>query len=183
MAGRGNRTGVAYSLTVIAPIAAGHEETVRERIESMPVGEASPLARLDDLHFSRVQIFDHLVFQGRPQKPDQLRACHLVFTSTFDGELDPYLDALCARLGADADTWWEHCPGYPGTADRVAFKRFIRDYQVDSNLFAAAYPQGTVAGVREALALRARIVDFAAGTQGLGAAELQQRFRETFASR
>jgi hypothetical protein len=65
----------------------------------------------------------------------------------------------------------------------VAFKRFIRDYQVDSNLFAAAYPQGTVAGVHEALALRTRIVDFAAGAQGLGAVELQQRFRETFAIR
>jgi hypothetical protein len=181
MAGRGNRTGVAYSLTVIAPIAAGHEETVRERIESMPVGEASPLARLATLHFSRVQIFGELVYQGAPQKPDHLRASHLVFTSTFDGELDPYLDALCSRLGAEADAWWEHCVGYPGTSDRAAFKRFIAAHQVDSNLFAAAYPHGTVARVREALALRERIVDFAAGAQGLGAAELQRRFRETFA--
>lgn len=182
MAERGNRTGVAYSLTVIAPIAAGHEETVRERIESMPVGADSPLARLDTLHFSRVQIFDHLVYQGAPQKPDRLRASHLVFTSTFDGELDPYLDALCSRLGADADAWWEHCPGYPGTADPAAFKHFIREFQIDSHLFASAYPQGTVAGVHEALALREQIVDFAAASHGLGAAELQQRFREAFAS-
>jgi hypothetical protein len=180
MAGRGNKTGVAYSLTVIAPIVAGHEETVRERIESMPVGEDSPLARLDTLHFSRVQIFSELVYQGAPQKPDRLRASHLVFTSTFDGELDPYLDAICSRLGPEADAWWQHCVGYPGTSDRAAFKRFIHAHRHDSNLFAAAYPSGTVARVHAALELRERIVDFAAAAQGFGAAELQQRFRETF---
>ena len=54
-------------------------------------------------------------YQGPPQKRETLRSSHLLFTSTFDGDLDPYLDAICERIGAEADAWWGHCVGYPGT--------------------------------------------------------------------
>jgi len=176
-----NRVGGAYSLTVFAPILAGHEDAVQSVIEGLPVGAGSPLARLDGLHFSRLQIFRELVHQGDAQRRrDRLRSSQLVFTSTFDGELDPYLDAVCERLGAEADGWWAHCAGYPGSADPAAFKRYIRDHQVDSSLFASAHPNATVARVCESLELRERIVDFAAGAHGLGAAELQAVFRERF---
>jgi hypothetical protein len=181
MAERRNRTGGAYSLTVFTPILDGHEDAVRAYIEGLGIGPDSPLARLDGLHFSRIQVFDRLVYQGAPQKPDALRRKWLVFTSSVDGELDPYLDSICDRLGAEADGWWGHCDGYPGTADRAAFRRYIRAHKVDSDAFAVAYPDATVADVREALALRERIVDFAAGAQGLDAPALQQRFRDTFA--
>jgi hypothetical protein len=182
MAGNRNRLGGAYALTVFTPILPGHEDAVQAVIEALPMGAESPLARLGGLHFSRLQIFRELVHQGEQQRRrDHLRSSHLVFTSTFDGELDPYLDAVCARLGADADAWWEHCAGYPGTADRAAFKRYIRDHQADTSLFASAHPNASVARVRESLELRARIVDFAAGAQGLAAADLQARFRERFA--
>jgi len=177
-----NRRGGAYALTVFTPILEGHEDAVRAVIEAMPVGADSPLARLDGLHFSRLQIFRELVHQGEKQrKRDRLRSSHLVFTSTIDGELDPYLDAICARLGAEADQWWQHCAGYPGTADPAAFKRYIREHQADTSLFASAHPNASVARVRESVALRDRIVDFAAGAQVLDAAELQTRFRERFA--
>lgn len=180
MAESRNRVGGTYSLTVIAPIERGREEEVRSYLEALPVGVDSPLARLDGLHFSRLQIFDRLVYQGRPQRRDRLAASHLVFTSTFDGELDPYLDALCDRVGTEADAWWGGCVAYPGTADRAAFGRFIRAHQVDSSLFASAHPNASVAEVLTSLELRERIVDFAAGAQGLDDAALRARFRETF---
>jgi hypothetical protein len=177
-----NRVGGAYSLTVFTPILPGHEDAVQAVIEALPVGADSPLARLDGLHFSRLQIFRELVHQGAKQrKRDRLQCSQLVCTSTFDGDLDPYLDAICARLGADADSWWGHCAGYPGSADPAAFRRYIREHQFDSSLFASAHPHASVARVRESLELRERIVDFAAGAQGLAAADLQDRFRERFA--
>lgn len=178
MAERRNHVGVAYSLTVVAPIVAGREQAAREAVETMPAGA---LARLDGLHFSRVHVVSQLVHQGPAQRyRDRLRASHLVFTSTFDGELDPYLDALRER--AEPDTWWEHCVAYPGSGDRTAFRRFVREHQIDSSLFASAHPEATVARVRESLALRERVVAFAADAQGLDATALHRRFRETFAA-
>jgi hypothetical protein len=175
-----NRHGTAYALTTFAPILPGHEQAVREHIESLPKGTASPLARLEQLHFSRLHIFDELVYQGAPQKPDTLKSAYLVFTGSFDGELDRFLDDLCTKVGADADAWWSHCVAYPGTADREAFGRWIRHNQIPTGLYASAYPNESVADVREALALRRRVLDFAIDAQGLDAPELKSRFDAAF---
>jgi hypothetical protein len=176
-----NRVGGVYALTVFTPILHGHEDELRAHLEALPVGADSPLARLDDLHLSRIQIIDALVDQGPPHRRETLKRHHLLFTSTVDGDLDPYLDAICERIGAEADGWWGHCIGYPGTADRAAFGRWIRAHKVDTGLLAVANPGATVQDVRESLALRERVVDFAAGAQGLDAATLRERFLATFA--
>lgn len=169
-----NRVGVAYSLTVIAPVVAGRENEAREAIEALP---PDFLARLENLHFSRVHVVSDLVFQGPQQRHrDRLRASHLVFTSTFDGELEPYLEVLRSC----ADTWWRYCVGYPGS-DSQEFGRWVREHQLDSSLFASAHPDATVPAVLESLALRERIVDFAIEAQALEPSELQRRFRDAFA--
>ena len=174
----GNRVGCAYSLTVVAPIVAGREHEARDAIAALPIGAGSPLARLGGLHFSRIHVVSELVFQGPQQRwRDRLRAAQLVFTSTFDGEPAPYLDALRPL----ADTWWQFCEGYPGSADGEAFARWVREHQIDSSLFASAHPEATVPGVLASLALRERIIDFAIAARGLDPAELQRRFRDEFA--
>jgi hypothetical protein len=180
MSERRNRVGTAYALTVFTPIIPGHEDELRAHIDNLPLGPDSPLAKLDRLHLARIQIFDELVYQGRPQKPDGLNHKQLLFTSTFDGELDPYLDQLCERIGPDADRWWRHCSGYPGTGDREAFKRYIQQHQVDTSLFASAFPTATVRDIRHSLELRDKVAAFAADAQGLDAPTLQQRFRAAF---
>jgi hypothetical protein len=166
---------------MFTPILQGREEAVSEAIESLPLGAESPLARLEQLHFSRLQIFDRLVYQGPPQKPDRLKSSYLVFTATFDGDLDPFLDAICERLPTEADSWWSHCVAYPGTGDPSAFRRYLKHNQIRTTLFASAHPNARVDDVLESLDLRERLMDFAVAAQ-IEPAELQQRFRETFGS-
>jgi hypothetical protein len=178
MAESRNHVGVAYSLTVIAPVAPGREDEARAAIDALPVGPASPLAELPGLHFSRIHVVDDLVFQGPQQRRrEHLRSPQLVFTSTFDGAPERYLDALRAI----ADTWWQFCAGYPGSDDAAAFREWVRGHQIDSSLFASAHPEATVAGVLESLALREQVIDFAIAARGLPPAELQRRFRNEFA--
>jgi hypothetical protein len=173
----GNRVGVAYSLTVMAPVAAGREQEAREAIEALD----APLARLENLHFARIHVVSDLVHQGPKQRHrDHLRSAQLIFTSTFDGRSpEPYLEAL--RTRAEPDTWWGFCAGYPGSDDAAAFARWIRAHQIRSSLFASAHPRATVPGVLESLALRERIIDFAIEARELEPAALQRRFRDTFA--
>lgn len=176
-----NTFGTAFALTVFTAILPGQTEDVRTVIERLPRGQAGPFARLEQLHFSRLQIIGELVYQGGSQKPDTLKNDYLVFTASFDGRLDPFLDAICEKLPAEADTWWSHCVGYPGAADREAFKRYIKHNQLHTSLFGVAYPTASVQDVRESLALRERVLEFAVASQGLDAAELQQRFARSFA--
>jgi hypothetical protein len=175
-----NRVGTAYGLTVYTAITPGREEQVRETIEALPKDDG-PFSRLPMVHFARLQIFDHLVYQGAPQKPDQLRSHYLVFTSSFDGGRDAFLDAICERMPAEADSWWSQCVGYPGSGDRRAFRRWIVHNQIPTHLITSPYPTASVQDVRESLALRERLVAFAVDAQGLDATELQARFRQTFA--
>ena len=102
------------------------------------------------LHIARVQIFRALVHQGPKQKhTDTLRHAHLVFTSTIDGDLDPYLDELAERV-PEADVWWGRCVGYPGRGDRAAFRAFVRARQVATGLV----PVGDAATPRSARCAR-----------------------------
>jgi hypothetical protein len=177
-----NRIGTAYGLTVITAIVPGHEQEVRSTIEGLPRGEDGPFSHLEQVHFARLQIFDHLVYQGAPQKPEaDLRSNYLVFTTSFDGERDTLLEAISERIPAEADSWWGHCVAYPGTVDRNAFRHWIKHNQVPTHLFSSPYPTASVRDVRESLALRDQVVDFAISAQNLEARELQQRFRQTFA--
>ena len=176
----GNRVGSAYALTTFARILPGQAGELETYLTALPKGAESPLARLSTLHIARIQIFESLVHQGPAQKRrDILQNAHLVFTSTIDGELDPYLDAL-AECVPEADEWWGRCAGYPGRSDRAAFRAFVRGCQVDTSLFQSAIPTATVRDVHESLALRERVLDFAVAAQGLDAVTLQEQFRATF---
>ena len=175
-----NRTGGVYALTTFASILPGHKDELQAYLDAMPLGPESPLARLSQLHLSRIHIFDTLVDQpGFPA--EKLDAPQLVFTSSFDGSLDRYCADLCEKV-PECDDWWGHCVGYPGRSDRAAFTAYIRAHNVHAQLFANAYHGATVQDVKRALATRRRVLDFAVGAQGLDAAELQQRFRAEFAA-
>ena len=177
---RRNHLRGAYALTVFTPILPGREEALREYIEGLPVGFESPLARLRSLHLARIQIFDELVDQGHGHRVDRLKFRQLLFTSTFDGELDAYLDDICTLLPEEADRWWGHCVGYPGTGDRAGFGAYIRAHQVDTTLFSSAFPPATVQEMLEGLALREQVAAFAADAQELDPATLQSRFLAQF---
>src|ERR1700742_1937900 len=120
---RGNRRGSAYALTTFARILPGMADELEAYLSELPQGADSPFASLPMLHIARVQIFrDELVYQGPKQRHrDPLQHAHLVFTSTFDGDLDPYLEALA--LLPDIDEWWGRRAGFPGLTDLPPFRR------------------------------------------------------------
>jgi hypothetical protein len=176
---RGDRTGGAYALTTFARVLPGRADSLEAHLNALPRGRASPFAALPMLHIARVQVFRALVHQGpRQRHTDLLRHAHLVFTSTIHGTLDAYLRALAGV--PECDGWWGACAGYPGREEVGAFVAYVRGLQVRTSLFQTMLPHATVADVRDALALRERVIDFAVETQGLEAAALQERFRAAF---
>ena len=57
------RSGGVYALTTFASILPGHKDELQAYLDAMPEGPHSPLARLSQLHLSRIHIFDELVDQ------------------------------------------------------------------------------------------------------------------------
>jgi hypothetical protein len=177
---RGNRIGTAYALTTFARVLPGRADELEAALTALPRGAESPFARIDTLHIARVQLFRKLVHQGPKQHGiDHLQHAHLVFTSTIDGALDPYLERLRVEV-PECDEWWGRCAGYPGRIDSAAFIAFVRRIQARPGLFQSAMPSASVVEVRESLALRERVIGLAVEGQSLDAAALQARFLAEF---
>ncbi len=175
-----NRSGQAYGLTVLTPVLDDRGAALAAHLDTFGSVEASPLSRLAATHFARWVIIEDVVYQGGRQRRDALKASRLLFTTNFDGPLDAYLEAMRTDLADDADAVWGHCAGYPGRADPAAFAAYFRNHQVESALFFGAYGDQTVAQVREDLARRTKLIEFAMAAQGLPPAELQTRFQAEF---
>lgn len=176
-----NVVGQAYTFMALTAIAPGRSELLRGHLESMPSAADSPFAKIDQTHFARFVIIPQLVDLGPPPATrDTLKNEYLLFSADFDGSLERFLDGLCDAMAAEADTIWGHCVGYPGTSDRAALERYMRHNQIDTTFPFAAYPDATVADVREALELRSRVIDFAIRAQAMDPASLHAAYREEF---
>jgi hypothetical protein len=178
-----NVSGQAYSLTVMTPIVNGHETQLAGYLDGLQSRDQSPLAGVRGTHFARWVVIDDVIYEG-PDEGDRehLKHARLLFTSNFDGELDPYLEALRTGLGDSADTIWGNCIGYPGSGEAGAFADYMRHHQIDSSLFFTAYGDRTVEEVKRSLELRTKFVEFALKAQGLPASELKAAFLQEFRS-
>jgi hypothetical protein len=174
-----NVSGQAYALTVLTPILDGRATELTAHLEALPEGDDSPLARVPGTHLGRWVVIEHVKFQGHGQRHrDRLKAARLLFTSNFDGELDPYLDRLQTGLGEDADAIWGHCHGYPGRG--AGFAPWLKAHQLEAALFFAAYGGHTLEQVHANLDARRRLIEFALEAQDLEPEQLKERFLERF---
>lgn len=176
----GNGCGDSYGLTTFAAIKEGEEDELARYLDLMPVGAESPLARLGQVHCSRLHILRELVYQGGHQTPEPLNSAFLIFTASFDGGLDELLHDMCAVMPNEADAIWGHCVGYPGAGDPEAFQRYVEHNQVHNHYYLSPFPNATVRDVRQSLALRDQVAAFAAEAQSMDPETLQTRFLETF---
>jgi hypothetical protein len=177
-----NQIGQAYTFMALTAILPGRSGELREYVESLPAGPESPFARVKQVHFARWVIIPQLVEVGPPpERPDRLKNEYLLFSSDFDGRLDRFLDAMIDAIGEETDAVYRHCVGFPGTGARDGFHRYMRHNQIDTTFPFSAYPDATVAEVREALALRERLIAFAVRTQSLDPDALLQEYRREFA--
>jgi len=169
--------GQSYALTVLTPIVAGQESALQSHLRGL---RRSPFADAPRTHFARWVIVPQPAYQGPPMRPDPWKSQYLIFSACLDGELDSYLAELCELIGPDVDAVWRHCVGYPGSADPAAFARYMHHNRIPTEVYFAAYPDATVAQVREALARRDEVVNFAVAVQGLGNDDLHRRWKEQF---
>ena len=173
-----NTSGQAYAFLSMTPIEAGEEGRLRAYIEGL--ARTRPFERLPRTHFARLVILPDWVNDPSQPEEDRLRSQYLIFSATFDGPRDSYLDELGRRLAPEAKEIWGRCIGCPPSARGARLKRYLLHNQIDIGFFVAAYPDATVEKVKRALARRKQVGDFAVLTQGLDASELRHAYRQQF---
>jgi hypothetical protein len=172
-------SGQATAFMALTPIQPGSEAVLRAYLEALP-RDASPLARLTGTHFARWVILDEWVSDPSQPRADRLGGPYLIFTTNFDGPLDPYLDELCVKLAPEAREIWGRCVGCPPEATGPQLKAYLLHNRIDTGFFVAAYPHATVPQVKAALAARDQLTAFAVRAQAMRAEDLQHAFLEEF---
>lgn len=175
-----NTAGQAYAFLAMTPIVDGMQPALRAAIEGFSV--TRPFERLPRTHFARLVILPDWVNDPEQPTEDHLRSAYLVFSTTFDGPRDSYLDELCKVLAPEAREVWGRCVGCPTRPRGVALKRYLLHNQIDIGFFVAAYPSATVEHVKSVLGLRSRVADLAIRSQSLGAGELRAAYKRERAS-
>lgn len=140
--------GIVTELTVIAPLKEGAAPRLRQVLQALQVNPQSPLKQIDTIHFARWVIFDN--------------DTRMLFTSNFDGSWENYLRDFSLKTPQGMDAIFGNCAGYPegGVADFEAFKAYVRQHQVPTELFYAAYPETSVHAVRRAVEVKSLVDDF-----------------------
>lgn len=175
-----NTLGGHYALTVMTPIAPGREPSLRAYLEGFEAEDERPLARLPRTHFGRWVIVSEFVTDPSQRHQEDLGGPWLLFSATFDGDLDSYLDELGSELGDEAESIWGSCIGAPQPARGPALKEYLIHNQIDTGLFFSAYPQATVQQVRASLRDRERTIAFAVRAQAMTPEEKHQAFLDEF---
>jgi hypothetical protein len=169
-----NAYGKAYGLTSLFPIVAGREDDLEAHLSSLdPL--ASPFGRLPQAHFTRLLVIRDLVYQGPPQILESLDKSYLIFTASFDGELDRYLQDV-ARLGGEAAEVFSHVEGFPGVADPGAFARWAAAHKRDNGYVLTPWPFATVQDVKEGLRVQNGFGELVEGARQMDDADLQAAF-------
>jgi hypothetical protein len=177
-----NVCGQAVGFLALTPIKAGEEGPLRTYLEGLGRSADSPLARSARTHMARwvivADFFNDPSFKQR--KEEHLAVPWLAFSSNADGDLDGYLDELCAALSDVAGEIWGRCIGCPEPATGDALKAYLKHNQIDCGFFYAAYGAATVAKVKASLAQSEQLRAFATRAQGMAPADLQQAFVAEF---
>lgn len=150
------------SLTVLARVRDGAAEQARAAAQSWNELAPSPFARLPGVHLGRVQLIPQLERHVRKAFED---GSFLLLSLDHDGDLDPLLDAMSAQLAPELDALLGCCDDWPGAADRVAVRRWMRDRRAVRGVELIAYPKATVEHVLQAIGTHERVVALACRVQ------------------
>jgi len=170
-----NAYGNGYGLTALLPIVAGREDDLEAHLATLdPL--ASPFGRVPQAHFTRLLVIRDLVYQGPPQIPESLDSSYLIFTSSFDGKLDRYLQDVARLVGDDAAEVFAHTVGFPGLADAGAFAAWITKHKRDNGYVLTPWPFASVGDVKEGLRVQKGFGELVEGARDMTDAELQAAF-------
>ena len=124
-------------LTVVRPGQADRVRAVMAAIDSYArrLAPDGSLIGISTIHFVRWILLD----EGR----------RLMMVSDYDGSWEAYIDEFAEMILSGLDAIWETSFGYPpdGARDLPAFKQFLRNHQVPSEVFYSAYPDETVLNI------------------------------------
>jgi hypothetical protein len=145
---------VSAAFILLAPLRGGEVEVARAAIGALD----EPFARVPGTHLARIQVLE----DGQ-----------LLLAADHDGALEEWLPAAALEL----ESVLRHCAFWPGLDNPAEVLRWAHERSLPAGFSVVGSPHATVEQVGEALALRERVLRFAAETEGLDDEALFARWK------
>ncbi len=183
--------------TIVAPLAAGREASLRALLDSMntlpgsadPRNAVLPFGEFEQLHFARLVLLDDATMADlavHGVTPPRLPTV-LVFMGDCDGAAHDLLGRMAHRAGTGLRRLFEHCEGFDARTELLAWMlahdqpvatfyacrrgRTVRQVREEHALWralAARVPRDALPSAEAAQQLRRELVEFAATEQRAG---------------
>ena len=179
-----NVSGSVYGLTILSPIiddpraTPSHDLQIRKYLAALSTRDDSPFALAPGTHLARLVVMDDVIYVGEPAREEHLNSKYLVLEANIDGDLHTWLNGLAAGAPHHIDAIWQHCVGYPGSANRQAFISYMKACQLTTTFYFAAVNDKSVTETLRALQTKDAVAEFIAAHQGADPATLQRKFIE-----
>lgn len=179
-----NQSGNAYGLTLLCPIINGairnesYSEIIRGRLEDLPLGADSPMAKVPNTYLCRFYILNDVFYEGYPAYTERLQSKYLVFSTNFHGSLDTYLQGMWTHAQEAVRSIWEYCVAFKDVKNADDFIAYIKKCQVDNNLFFNGSNDASLADQLKDLYIKQEFSRFVYENHGLSSEELQKRFAD-----
>jgi len=135
-----NTYGNFYGYTGVFPIIndkkrnTSHARSLRSLLSDMDNGGGSLFSRTGLIHGARLFVLDDVVYNGHPSKEEHLEYEYLVFSLTFDGELDEMAQRLSEYGGNDFESVFQHCYGFDaGNMSSEFMLKFLQTGQITTS--------------------------------------------------
>lgn len=165
-----NTVGKAYALTTISPMKTWATYLLAIVWKLIPFFPATAqLKKLSFIHFARWVVVRPRDFPylGAPQKRDRPAYSYLLFSSNFNGTWEQYIAAFSDVIPDGLNRIWRWSMNFPGAAPLYPFENYIRDNQIRTDHYYAAYPGSSTTDVKKAIHLQGELEKFAADSKEL----------------
>jgi hypothetical protein len=184
-----NSYGGVFTLTAFCPLrpeSGGLESpaaVIRHVLNHEPSDHRGAMAKVPNTFFCRLLVLDDVIYQGSPAVDEHLQSKYLVFTATVYGDLDPYLRGMWMSAEPFVRKVFQFCVGFEGVKDEASFARYVRQCQVNTDLFfnGSIEPGNTEhppAEQLKALYVQQEFTRFVSEHQGRPASEIQEAFKK-----
>jgi hypothetical protein len=143
----GKQDGGVSELSVILKVRPGHEQAIREVLESTYTAAATSIrnemVRIGTVHDARQVLFDD--------------GTRLLIATEFDGDWDTYIDDFTPSVILQWDKFLVHCEGYPEggatTISHYEVKEYLNRHQQTATTYLRFVP-GSAKQLRKAMAVQ-----------------------------
>lgn len=186
-----NKSGNAYALTTLCPIKNGlnveeypyyeylraFDKITRSRIQRLKEHKSSPFARIENTYFARLFVLNDIFFeQGNDVIREHLQSKYIVFTSTFHGNLDTWLNEFWNHSEANILSIWQHAVGFERVQSASDFVKYIKKCQIKTTLFFNGSDDHSLAQQLKALYIKQMFSEFVLKHQECSAHELRKAY-------